>query len=100
MFFGAYDPTTPPLGLSEKLIRSLPAASNALPSGDFRDWDTIEDWATEIAKTLSTDTPPEATDHQDLGVAMDVTREVVMAPASVPDSCPESASAPCGTVEP
>ncbi len=53
VFFGAYDPTTPPLGLAEKLMRHLPAATSTLPAGDFRDWDAIEDWATQIATVLS-----------------------------------------------
>ena len=54
VFFGAFDPTTPPVGLGERLIRRLPAATNTLPAGDFRDWDAIDDWAAQIATNLST----------------------------------------------
>lgn len=53
VFFGAFDPTTPAVGLGEKLIRRLPAGSRTLPAGDFRDWDAIDAWADEIAATLA-----------------------------------------------
>jgi len=52
MFFGAYDPTARPIGMSERLIRTMPAARNGLPAGDFRDWPAIEAWAQEIAAEL------------------------------------------------
>lgn len=54
VFFGAYNPEAPPIGLAEKLTRRMPAA-NTLPAGDFRDWDTIENWAASIAASLDTD---------------------------------------------
>lgn len=54
VFYGAYDPTAPAVGLGERLIRHMPAAANTLPAGDFRDWDTIQSWATQIAHTLAT----------------------------------------------
>jgi menaquinone-dependent protoporphyrinogen oxidase len=51
IFFGAWDPNAPPVGMAEKLMRLMPA-KNALPSGDFRDWAAIEAWADEIAAAL------------------------------------------------
>jgi menaquinone-dependent protoporphyrinogen oxidase len=30
----------------------MPAAKNALPDGDFRDWPEIEAWAATIARDL------------------------------------------------
>lgn len=32
----------------------MPAAKDALPAGDFRDWDEIEAWAGGIADELDT----------------------------------------------
>jgi menaquinone-dependent protoporphyrinogen oxidase len=37
------------LTFRERLLRSLPRAREALPEGDFRDWDEVEVWATGIA---------------------------------------------------
>jgi menaquinone-dependent protoporphyrinogen oxidase len=51
VFFGAFDPTAPPVGLAEKVM-SLTPARRAMPSGDFRDWPAIEAWADEIARAL------------------------------------------------
>ena len=54
VFFGAFDVNAPPIGLAERLMHRLPgAARNAIPSGDFRDWDAIDHWADEIATTLT-----------------------------------------------
>jgi len=39
--------------MSERLVRSIPAARKGLPSGDYRDWPAIEAWAQEIAATLN-----------------------------------------------
>ena len=62
VFFGAYDPAAEPAGLAESLMarfmRIAPAARNALPAGDFRDWPAIEAWAEEIARDLRPDGAP------------------------------------------
>ncbi len=56
VFFGAYDPDAPPVGLAEGLMarfmRASPAIREAVPAGDFRDWQAIEAWANEIAADL------------------------------------------------
>lgn len=52
VFFGAYDPNDPPKAMSERLVRMMPASKGLLPPGDFRDWDTIDAWAREIAEAL------------------------------------------------
>jgi menaquinone-dependent protoporphyrinogen oxidase len=52
IFFGAWDPTAKPVGVAERLMRLMPAAREALPSGDFRDWPAIDAWADEIAVAL------------------------------------------------
>lgn len=53
VFFGAWDPDAPPVGLGERVVRMMPAAKNAMPAGDFRDWPAIEEWAREISSTLT-----------------------------------------------
>lgn len=53
VFFGAWDPSTPPAGIAEQLMKLVPAGKQALPSGDFRDWTAIDAWADEIATVLS-----------------------------------------------
>lgn len=52
MFFGAYDPDADPIGFGERITRAIPAARNAMPAGDFRDWAAIDAWAEEIAAEL------------------------------------------------
>jgi menaquinone-dependent protoporphyrinogen oxidase len=52
VFFGAYDPDAPPIGMAERLTRRLPAARDSFPSGDFRDWEAISAWAEQIAADL------------------------------------------------
>lgn len=52
VFFGAWDASQPPIGLAERVMRAMPAARDALPSGDFRDWPAIDAWAREIAAEL------------------------------------------------
>ena len=53
IFFGAYDPENKPIGLMERITRLMPAARDALPAGDFRDWAAIDAWAGTIADELS-----------------------------------------------
>jgi len=57
VFFGAYDPHAKPVGLMERVTRLLPAARDAFPSGDFRDWPEIEDYADRIADELRAPIP-------------------------------------------
>lgn len=56
VFFGAYDPDAPAMNFAESIgqrfFRLMPAAREALPAGDFRDWPAIEAWAREIATEL------------------------------------------------
>lgn len=52
VFFGAYDPDAPPVGLGERLLQHMPATRDALPAGDFRDWPVIDAWAAQIAAEL------------------------------------------------
>lgn len=52
VFFGAWDPDAPPVGIAERLMRMMPVSRSALPVGDFRDWGAIDDWAAEIADDL------------------------------------------------
>jgi menaquinone-dependent protoporphyrinogen oxidase len=51
VFFGAWDPEAPRVGLTEQLVRRLPAAE-ATPAGDFRDWPAIDAWSAQIAREL------------------------------------------------
>jgi menaquinone-dependent protoporphyrinogen oxidase len=52
VFFGAWDPQAPPVGIAERLQRHLPASWTADVAGDFRDWPAIDTWASEIASEL------------------------------------------------
>ena len=52
VFFGAVDADRKPIGLAERLMTLMPAARDALPKGDFRDWPEIERWAKSIARDL------------------------------------------------
>jgi menaquinone-dependent protoporphyrinogen oxidase len=52
VFFGAWDPEVKPKGIGERFVRLMPATRDALPAGDFRDWDAIEAWADEIGDQL------------------------------------------------
>ena len=52
VFFGAWDPAYPAVGMAERLVRLMPAAKNAMPAGDFRDWPAIDAWADAIAAGL------------------------------------------------
>lgn len=52
VFFGAYDAAAKPIGIAERAMKLMPAAREALPTGDFRDWPDIEAWARSIAADL------------------------------------------------
>ena len=52
VFFGAYEKDRKPIGFAEHFVSHMPAARDALPEGDFRDWPEIEAWATGIASDL------------------------------------------------
>jgi menaquinone-dependent protoporphyrinogen oxidase len=58
VFFGAWDPEAPPVGLAERMVRHMPAATDATPAGDFRDWAAIDAWAGEIARELGAAADP------------------------------------------
>lgn len=51
VFFGAFDPNAPPVGIAERVMAMTPARKS-MPAGDFRDWEAIEGWAREIATQL------------------------------------------------
>ena len=52
VFFGAYEKDRKLIGLAERFVSVMPAAREALPEGDFRDWPEIEAWAAGIARDL------------------------------------------------
>lgn len=52
VFFGAYQRDRKPIGFGERFVSLMPAAREALPEGDFRDWPEIEAWAAGIARDL------------------------------------------------
>jgi menaquinone-dependent protoporphyrinogen oxidase len=56
VFFGAWDPDAPPVGMAERALRHMPAAQD-LPAGDFRDWDAIDAWTAEIVRDLRDEAP-------------------------------------------
>ncbi len=53
VFFGAYEGGRKPIGFAERFVSMMPAAREALPTGDFRDWPEIEAWAASIAHDLA-----------------------------------------------
>jgi menaquinone-dependent protoporphyrinogen oxidase len=61
VFMGAYDPDAAAQNFPERFMkvfmRVMPAVRNALPAGDFRDWDAIEHWAEGIADELAPPVP-------------------------------------------
>ncbi|HET9498255.1 MAG TPA: flavodoxin domain-containing protein [Candidatus Limnocylindria bacterium] len=57
VFLGAFDPNDPPKSMPERLVRMMPVAKQALPAGDFREWDVIEAWARQIAAELVAPVP-------------------------------------------
>jgi menaquinone-dependent protoporphyrinogen oxidase len=57
VFYGAFNPDDPPKSMQERLVRLMPASKEILPAGDFREWDTIDAWAGEIAAELVAKVP-------------------------------------------
>lgn len=58
IFFGAWDPSQPPVGMAERFMRIMPGGRDAIPAGDFRDWAVIDAWADGIAAALGATPPP------------------------------------------
>lgn len=52
VFFGAWDPDARPVGVAERFVRLMPATKDALPTGDFRNWDAIDAWSDEVGARL------------------------------------------------
>lgn len=52
VFAGAWDRSSPAIGLLERLMRAIPAAREALPAEDFRDWTAIDAYGKSIAGEL------------------------------------------------
>lgn len=50
VFFGAFDRKK--LGFKDRLVAMMPAARALFPEGDFRDWNDIEAWTTNIHRAL------------------------------------------------
>jgi menaquinone-dependent protoporphyrinogen oxidase len=53
VFAGAWHHDAKPMGLLEKALRHLPAARDALPDSDCRDWPAIEAFAAGVAGELT-----------------------------------------------
>lgn len=58
IFFGAWDPSAPAIGLGERMMKMVPGDKSPLPAGDFRDWAAIDAWAADIAAELTGDARP------------------------------------------
>jgi menaquinone-dependent protoporphyrinogen oxidase len=62
VFFGALDVDAAPVGIAEAVMsrftRLMPAIRDAMPAGDFRDWQAIEAWAEEIVRELAVTPAP------------------------------------------
>jgi menaquinone-dependent protoporphyrinogen oxidase len=52
VFFGALDRKK--LGFKDRMIAMMPASRALFPEGDFRNWNDIEAWASNIARALET----------------------------------------------
>jgi menaquinone-dependent protoporphyrinogen oxidase len=60
IFFGAWDPSAPPVTLADRFVRLMPASiQTEMPAGDFRDWPAIDAWADAIAAELREPARPE-----------------------------------------
>jgi len=54
VFQGAYDPNDSPKTIAERVVRMMPVSKGVLPTGDFREWPLVEDWARDSASQLRT----------------------------------------------
>ena len=52
VFAGAWDREAPAIGLLERVMHLVPAARDALPEADYRDWSAIEAFARGVAGEL------------------------------------------------
>jgi menaquinone-dependent protoporphyrinogen oxidase len=52
VFFGALD--FDKLGFTGRMLKKMPATRDAIPEGDFRDWDDVDQWAHGIGRDLAT----------------------------------------------
>lgn len=52
VFAGAWQRDTPAIGLLEKVMQAIPAARDALPAADHRDWPAIDAYARAVAGEL------------------------------------------------
>jgi menaquinone-dependent protoporphyrinogen oxidase len=52
VFPGAWHRDAPPVGVLERVMHAIPAAREALPEGDFRDWAAIDRFAASVAGEL------------------------------------------------
>ena len=53
VFAGAWDRDAPAIGLLERVMGLVPAARDALPAADYRDWAAIDAFARSIAGELA-----------------------------------------------
>lgn len=60
VFFGAFDPEQ--VRGVDRIVAWMPAIHDVMPSGDFRDWKAIDDWAHRIADELAVPASPAAPD--------------------------------------
>ncbi|WP_223932553.1 flavodoxin domain-containing protein [Arthrobacter sp. StoSoilB5] len=100
VFFGAWDPNAPPVGIGERLLRLMPAAKETLPAGDFRDWPVIDAWG--ILSTTYVDVPGggQRSGHERLDVTRSyfsdhgsLPREVSLQPSLARCRCSSSSAA-------
>ena len=52
VFAGAWQGDASPIGFLEKVMHAIPAARDALPVADYRDWPAVDTFATNVAGEL------------------------------------------------
>ena len=52
VFAGAWQRDARPIGFLETVMRAFPAAREALPAADYRDWPAVDAFATNVAGEL------------------------------------------------